>query len=594
MRKLNSDFKTNFISEAGTLLQNKDYFAFVELDNYACYVIADGIDDDLELESAKIAVESIIRNFTEKPTIRRRDITSFFKQANDELISQSNNVRLKASVTVVITDYTKVVYGIAGNSRFYLYRDGVIRYKSEDQSLTQMLTAKEDIPLDKIAKHNERNNLYCYLGQEKLYSPYISKKIKLINGDIISLSTRGIWENIDEQELVDAASESKDPKELADNVEDMLLSKQLEHIENYTISLTFVDKVFINPKDKKRLKKILMVAIPIIIILIVIGVMLGISRNKKIDSISEMNAHKSSGIQYTTYGNIKKANEEYKAAFDIANKYKLKPEKDTLDKYCKLTETIMDADDKLKSSKYDEALDKYMIALGQSHDIDNSGTKYILEKIGIARNSIKVTDFLTLGDKNADLGNIKDAESYYKQAKDLAIDNDMKDEKKEAMDKLDKLYAKKAVVQDKAAVAQAATQKKDDDQKKDDATTETKAIENIKNGDLSYSTGDYVSAKMYYVMAKEMYDQIKGVSYSKELAQKIYLMDQKITELATQRAKADKYVKDGDQKYISGDLSAAKVLYILAKNIYDKEGIEAEAKSVQAKITIIDTAKTSK
>ncbi|MBU3215185.1 serine/threonine protein phosphatase [Clostridium estertheticum] len=594
MRKLNSDFKTNFISEAGTLLQNKDYFAFVELDNYACYVIADGIDDDLELESAKIAVESIIRNFTEKPTIRRRDITRFFKQANDELISQSNNVRLKASVTVVITDYTKVVYGVAGNSRFYLYRDGVIRYKSEDQSLTQMLTAKEDIPLDKIAKHNERNNLYCYLGQEKLYSPYISKKIKLINGDIISLSTRGIWENIDEQELVDAASESKDPKELADNVEDMLLSKQLEHIENYTISLTFVDKVFINPKDKKRLKKILMVAIPIIIILIVIGVMLGISRNKKIDSISEMNAHKSSGIQYTTYGNIKKANEEYKAAFDIANKYKLKPEKDTLDKYCKLTETIMDADDKLKSSKYDEALDKYMIALGQSHDIDNSGTKYILEKIGIARNSIKVTDFLTLGDKNADLGNIKDAESYYKQAKDLAIDNNMKDEKKEAMDKLDKLYAKKAVVQDKAAVAQAATQKKDDDQKKDDATTETKAIENIKNGDLSYSTGDYVSAKMYYVMAKEMYDQIKGVSYSKELAQKIYLMDQKITELATQRAKADKYVKDGDQKYISGDLSAAKVLYILAKNIYDKEGIEAEAKSVQAKITIIDTAKTSK
>ncbi|MBU3185966.1 PP2C family protein-serine/threonine phosphatase [Clostridium estertheticum] len=594
MRKLNSDFKTNFISEAGTLLQNKDYFAFVELDNYACYVIADGIDDDLELESAKIAVESIIRNFTEKPTIRRRDITRFFKQANDELISQSNNVRLKASVTVVITDYTKVVYGVAGNSRFYLYRDGVIRYKSEDQSLTQMLTAKEDIPLDKIAKHNERNNLYCYLGQEKLYSPYISKKIKLINGDIISLSTRGIWENIDEQELVDAASESKDPKELADNVEDMLLSRQLEHIENYTISLTFVDKVFINPKDKKRLKKILIVAIPIIIILIVIGVMLGISRNKKIDSISEMNAHKSSGIQYTTYGNIKKANEEYKAAFDIANKYKLKPEKDTLDKYCKLTETIMDADDKLKSSKYDEALDKYMIALGQSHDIDNSGTKYILEKIGIARNSIKVTDFLTLGDKNADLGNIKDAESYYKQAKDLAIDNNMKDEKKEAMDKLDKLYAKKAVVQDKAAVAQAATQKKDADQKKDDATTETKAIENIKNGDLSYSTGDYVSAKMYYVMAKEMYDQIKGVSYSKELAQKIYLMDQKITELATQRAKADKYVKDGDQKYISGDLSAAKVLYILAKNIYDKEGIEAEAKSVQAKITIIDTAKTSK
>ncbi|MBA8895164.1 hypothetical protein B0I61_000503 [Clostridium saccharobutylicum] len=41
MRKLNSKFETSFISEEGTYLQNKDYFAFVELDNYACYVIAD-------------------------------------------------------------------------------------------------------------------------------------------------------------------------------------------------------------------------------------------------------------------------------------------------------------------------------------------------------------------------------------------------------------------------------------------------------------------------------------------------------------------------------------------------------------------------
>ena len=38
MRKLNSEVKTSFISEEGTYLQNRDYFAFVELDDYACYV----------------------------------------------------------------------------------------------------------------------------------------------------------------------------------------------------------------------------------------------------------------------------------------------------------------------------------------------------------------------------------------------------------------------------------------------------------------------------------------------------------------------------------------------------------------------------
>ena len=39
MRRQNSTFKTGFISEAGSELKNHDYFAFVELEDYACYVI---------------------------------------------------------------------------------------------------------------------------------------------------------------------------------------------------------------------------------------------------------------------------------------------------------------------------------------------------------------------------------------------------------------------------------------------------------------------------------------------------------------------------------------------------------------------------
>ena len=46
MRKENSEFKTKFISESGSYLRNADYFAFVELENYACYCVADGIDTD--------------------------------------------------------------------------------------------------------------------------------------------------------------------------------------------------------------------------------------------------------------------------------------------------------------------------------------------------------------------------------------------------------------------------------------------------------------------------------------------------------------------------------------------------------------------
>ena len=60
MRKQNSVFKTAFTSEADKNLKNTDSFGYVELDKYACYVIADGIDDQVDGMSAKLAVDTII------------------------------------------------------------------------------------------------------------------------------------------------------------------------------------------------------------------------------------------------------------------------------------------------------------------------------------------------------------------------------------------------------------------------------------------------------------------------------------------------------------------------------------------------------
>lgn len=60
MRKQNSKFLTAFISEAGSELENNDYFAFVELDKYACYVIGDGLNDYPDEESALLAIETVL------------------------------------------------------------------------------------------------------------------------------------------------------------------------------------------------------------------------------------------------------------------------------------------------------------------------------------------------------------------------------------------------------------------------------------------------------------------------------------------------------------------------------------------------------
>ena len=91
-------------------------------------------------------------------------------------------------------------------------------------------------------------------------------------------------------------------------------------------------------------------------------------------------------------------------------------------------------------------------------------------------------------------------------------------------------------------------------------------------------------------MAKQMYEEIGVDSYSKKLIDKIYLMDQKIDEAATQKAKADRYATAADEKYINGDFSTAKVLYLLAKEVYEKEGLQNEVKKIQGRLIVVDKA----
>ena len=208
MRKQNSEFKTAFTSEAECDLKNTDYFGFVELDSFACYVIADGIDDQTDAISAKLAVSAAINAFSESPSMSKRTMRACLTAANRALLEAKSKKNLKASILIVLTNYAKLRYGQAGNIRFRLYRNGFAKLQSTDQSLTADMVKEERVDPDKVSSHEERNNLYAYLGQEHDFHPFISKKIKLTDADAVALYTRGIWEHVDEGELKDVFSEA--------------------------------------------------------------------------------------------------------------------------------------------------------------------------------------------------------------------------------------------------------------------------------------------------------------------------------------------------------------------------------------------------
>ena len=66
-------------------------------------------------------------------------------------------------------------------------RNGRIKYRTKDTSLSQNMADKSEISLDQLETHEERHNLYCYLGQSGHFSPVISAKRKMDDGDILCL-----------------------------------------------------------------------------------------------------------------------------------------------------------------------------------------------------------------------------------------------------------------------------------------------------------------------------------------------------------------------------------------------------------------------
>ena len=353
MRKQNAEFKTAFTSEAEYDLKNTDYFGFVELDDFACYVMADGIDDQTDAVSAKLAVSAVISAFSEAPSMSRRTVISCLKAANRALIEAKSRRKLKASILIVLTDYRKLRYGQAGNVRLRIYRNGFLTYQSTDQSLTADLAKQERVEQDTVALHEERNNLYAYLGQEKEFHPYISKKSKLTDADAIALYTRGIWEHIDEGELKDTfADATDDPEKTVGEIEELLLSRQPEYLSKYTFAAIFVNKIFTDPNRKRRIKRIIMTAIPILMLAVTATIFLAVRHNKKMEQIRRMEQGYADTIEYIQADNYIRAKECCEKAGKEAQQLKDEKMQQELDRYLKLIEAVTEADDMLDNKEY--------------------------------------------------------------------------------------------------------------------------------------------------------------------------------------------------------------------------------------------------
>ena len=525
MRRINSEFQTVNMSEEGQKLSNRDYFGYVEMDDFACYVLADSLDGDSSINSAKLVVESIIRDFTEVPSMGKGRLKRMAHRAHTELLRQKAGMHLKASVVVAVTDYQKIRYVYVGNSRYYLIRNDRILEKTTDQSLTSNLVEAEKIMLDQAAAHEERNNLYSFLGERGTPKIQISKKRKLENGDVFLLLTRGVWEQCPDEKLLEIIRDANEPEEVLYRTEDWILERQeTAEIDNYTMAVTFARKVYQSPKKPWTLKKMLMIVIPVVLVVGGISIALFLRRRSIQNKEKELAECMEDGETYFQNDNYQRAVEEYGEAEELADSLKREEEALLADQYKQVAEQIILADETLAAGKYEKAQELYLTAGEMSQKAGNIGKDYIDSQLERAKDYIAVYDLITLGERKEEYGNLEGAVAAYKEAREKAADIYYSEGKKEALEK--QAAAEEAM--EKAAMEETARKKEQEEaaaeetekqqqeekaalemENQQKANDQQNAIDLENQGNMLFAQGKYESAITFYQTAQAIYRRLE-------------------------------------------------------------------------------------
>jgi len=426
MRKQNSDFKTSFLSEVGTQLENRDYHGYVELDDFACWVIADGIDECENKKSAELVVKGVLQAFSGKPGLSRRHVKEYLNATHRILKRESTQVRLKASVMIIVTDYITLRYAHAGNVRLQIISDSLIELESKDHSYYQQKVNDGTFHVDRSTGFEERNNLVNYAGIPRGFNTHVSKKYKLKEMDTALITTVGFWEHVTSIEVLDGLDQTTDPKAVTDNLEDQLLSKQAENLNNYTIAAIFVNKLFL--KEKKIwpiIKKVLLILIPLLIIL---GIWLFIRHRNNLaqqELIERVIEYELSGEDYIIHGSFGRALEQYDSAIELLSEIREFEDEEDLRLKQRINQLIVDGYAAVEREDFERARDyfirarNYLIDYGYRIPIFES--EHIISQIDYIDTRIYIDEMIVLGDLQVGLGQYDRALETYRAARIVAI-----------------------------------------------------------------------------------------------------------------------------------------------------------------------------
>jgi hypothetical protein len=160
-------------SDAGMVrMNNQDRYGYEIKDRSVLFVVADGMGghDEGEL-AAQTAVDSMLGGYKgwvafhkarHPDALSEQTLSDWVKYANEQVIKKAPEGGATLTACIVTSKYLWVAH--VGNTRAYRIVDGKIEQLTRDHSLVQRLYELEQITLDEMKEHPQKNVLYRALG----------------------------------------------------------------------------------------------------------------------------------------------------------------------------------------------------------------------------------------------------------------------------------------------------------------------------------------------------------------------------------------------------------------------------------------------
>lgn len=238
-------FTTAGMSKKGGRAENQDCFDYINVGEFYCWVLADGLGGHLGGKKAsETAVSTIIKAFKEKPGVTNNHVKEYINivQVNINSIKIANEEYrdMKTTIVLALSDGRVLRVCHIGDSRLYYLNTGIIRYRTVDHSIAQTLANIGNISEEEIMNHPSRHKLVYVLGDDNGNSiqNIDVKEFKIEDGDAVFMCTDGVWEYLSDNELEIEYSKTKCPYLWIMCIEKRILSKIYQSNkknDNYTM-----------------------------------------------------------------------------------------------------------------------------------------------------------------------------------------------------------------------------------------------------------------------------------------------------------------------------------------------------------------------